>query len=229
MIAIALSQSIEITHVSCIAAGLGGVTHDGGMPSVDPTEPPRERLLRAADLFAEEGIRAVGITRVLESANTPIATLYRLFGSKDGLVAAFLERRDQQQRVMTEREVDRRAQDGKGKALAVFDYIDDISTESDYRGCTFINAAVETADRNHPLTHIAVGHKQHTEDIFARYLAEAGLREPENLAKQLRLLVDGVFVQSQMQTSDAVSQAKSAAAVLIDNALDRQARSSDTA
>lgn len=188
------------------------------------TRPPRERLLRAARLFYTEGVRAVGINRVLHEAKTPIMSLYRLFGSKDGLVEAFLVDRDQRVRAKFEREVQRRADTGRDKALAVFDVLGTVVADPEYRGCMFINVAVEMADRDHPFTAISVAHKKHAQDLFARYLTEAGLADPALLARQLRMLMDGVFVSAQLQVSDAAQEARAAAAVLIDAALAAQRR-----
>jgi AcrR family transcriptional regulator len=178
--------------------------------------------MRAADLFYTEGIRAVGIDRVLREAGTPVASLYRLFGSKDGLIEAYLVDKDQRVRAKFEREVDKLADNGRDKALAVFDVLGAVVADAAYRGCTFINVAVEMADRDHPFTAIAVAHKQHARDLFARYLTEAGITDPEPLATQLRMLMDGVFVSTQMRASDAAREARAAAAVLIDAALAAQ-------
>jgi AcrR family transcriptional regulator len=187
--------------------------------TVRDEHPPRERLLRAAHLFYTEGIRAVGINRVLEQARTPIMSLYRLFGSKEGLVEAYLVDKDERVRAKFEREVERLADNGRDKALAVFDVLGAVVADPEYRGCAFINVAVEMADRDHPLTAIAVAHKAHAQDLFARYLTEAGLTEPDLLATQLRMLMDGVFVSAQMRVSAAAAEARAAAAVLIDAAL----------
>lgn len=178
--------------------------------------------MRAADLFYTEGIRAVGIDRVLREAGTPVASLYRLFGSKDGLVEAYLVDKDQRVRAKFEREVDKLADNGRDKALAVFDVLGAVVADADYRGCTFINVAVEMADQDHPFTAISVAHKEHARDLFAGYLAEAGIADPEPLATQLRMLMDGVFVSTQMRASDAAREARAAAAVLIDAALAAQ-------
>jgi AcrR family transcriptional regulator len=59
-----------------------------------PASSARERLLAAADeLFYEEGIHTVGIDRIIEQAGVAKATLYSLFGSKDGLIRAYLQAR----------------------------------------------------------------------------------------------------------------------------------------
>ena len=67
--------------------------------SVTPTAAPdrtsaRERLLAAAnELFYAEGIRTVGIDRIIEHAGVAKASLYNTFGSKDELIRAYLGQR----------------------------------------------------------------------------------------------------------------------------------------
>src|SRR5256885_2049647 len=66
----------------------------------------RERLLDAANqLFYEEGVRTVGVDRVVERAGVAKATLYTLFGNKDGLVRAYLMARDEAIRERITREI----------------------------------------------------------------------------------------------------------------------------
>jgi len=189
------------------------------------TQKPRERLMAAAQLFYTEGIRAVGINRVLEEAQTPIMSLYRNFGSKEGLVEEYLVERDKQVRALFEREVERIADTPEERVLAVFDVLGDVVSAADYRGCSFINVAVEMADTEHPLVAIAVSHKQFVRETFSRYLADAGLRETEPLATQLLMLMDGVFVSAQMHSDhkDTALKGRMAAEVLVDAALAAQA------
>ena len=70
--------------------------------------------MAAADLFYTEGIRAVGINRLLEEAQTPIMSLYRIFGSKEGLVEEFLRDKGRQdpRAVRTRGRAHRRDADG---------------------------------------------------------------------------------------------------------------------
>lgn len=186
---------------------------------------PRERLMTAAQLFYTEGIRAVGINRVLEEAQTPIMSLYRNFGSKEGLVEEYLADRDKKVRALFEREVERIADTPEERVLAVFDVLGAVISAADYRGCSFINVAVEMADPEHPLVAIAVSHKKFVREIFSRYLADAGLRETEPLATQLLMLMDGVFVSAQMHSDhkDTALKARMAAEVLVGAALAAQA------
>jgi AcrR family transcriptional regulator len=189
------------------------------------SQAPRERLMTAAELFYKEGIRAVGINRVLEEAQAPIMSLYRIFGSKEGLVEEFLLDKDQRVRALFEREVERIADTPKERALAMFDVLGQVIGRPDYRGCTFINVAVEMADPQHPFVGIAVSHKAFVREAFAKYLAEAGLRETEPLASQLVMLMNGVFVTAQMHSNheEIARQGRMAAEVLVDAALAAQA------
>lgn len=181
--------------------------------------------MSAAELFYTEGIRAVGINRLLDEAQAPIMSLYRIFGSKEGLVEEFLIDKDKRVRALFEREVERIADTPRERVLAMFDVLGQLVNGADYRGCTFINVAVEMADPEHSFVAIAVAHKEFVREAFARYLSEAGLRETEPLATQLLMLVDGVFVSAQMHAShdDTALKGRMAAEVLLDAAFAAQA------
>lgn len=189
------------------------------------TRDPRQRLMTAAELFYTEGIRAVGINRLLEEAQAPIMSLYRIFGSKEGLVEEFLVDKDKRVRELFEREVERVASTPRERVLAMFDVLGQLIASPDYRGCTFINVAVEMADPEHRFVGISVQHKEFVRAAFSRYLEDAGLRETEPLATQLLMLVDGVFVSAQMRIDrkEIASQGRQAAEVLLDAALRAQA------
>lgn len=186
---------------------------------------PRERLMAAAQLFYTDGIRAVGVNRLLQEAQTPIMTLYRHFGSKEGLVEAFLVDKDRRIRAKFEREVEQAADTGRERVLAAFDFLGRLIESPEYRGCTFLNVAVEMGDQD-TFVDIAVAHKTFVREIFARYLTQAGLRETEPLATQLLILMNGVFVTAQMRSTfkDAAAQARMAAEVLVDAALAAEAK-----
>lgn len=185
---------------------------------------PRQRLMAAADLFYTEGVRAVGINRLLEEAQAPIMSLYRIFGSKEGLVEEFLLDKDKRVRALFEREVERLADTPKERILAMFDVLGQLIAKADYRGCTFINVAVEMADTEHPFVRIAVAHKDFVRESLSAHLADAGIRETEPLATQLLMLLDGVFVSAQMHANHehTARQGRMAAEVLVNAALAAQ-------
>jgi AcrR family transcriptional regulator len=190
------------------------------------TTPPSERLLKAAHLFYNEGIRAVGINRVLAAADTPIMTLYRNFGSKDGLVEAYLRRRDERVREKFDTQVAERATNGRDKILAVFDVLGEVFEDPQYRGCAFINASVEFVPSDHPIKAIAVAHKDAVRARFAEYAQEAGAEDPDSLATRLMLVMDGAFVAADMRGDASVArEARAAAEALLNAALPRKRRS----
>ena len=182
---------------------------------------PRDRLLTAADdLFYKEGIRNVGINRVLEQSQTPIMTLYRHFGSKDGLAAAYLDRRGERTQEVVKSEVERRASTPREKILATFDIVREGFEETDYRGCAFLNATVDMASPDHEVAKIARHHKDAGRQWFAELATEAGAPDPTELAIQLSVLLDGATAAAVLyRDSSGAASARSAAETLIDAAL----------
>src|ERR687895_1242404 len=108
---------------------------------------PRERVLDTAyELFSRRGIRAVGIDEVVVRAGVAKATLYRHFPSKDDLVLAFLERREERwTRDWVEAEARRRGETPEEQLLAIFDAFDEWFRRDDFEGCSFVNVLLEVA------------------------------------------------------------------------------------
>src|SRR5918992_4466776 len=100
---------------------------------------PRERVLETAyELFSRRGIRAVGVDEVIDRAEVAKATLYRHFPSKDDLVLAFLERREQLwTRELVEAGARERGATPEEQLLAIFDVFDEWFQQDDYEGCSF--------------------------------------------------------------------------------------------
>ncbi len=193
--------------------------HDGTERQAERRGSARERLLAAADdLFYEEGVHTVGIDRIIERADVAKATLYSTFGSKDGLVRAYLEARydGRQQRITrqlagyaTPRE----------RLLGVFDVLGDLFAEPGYRGCAFVNASAESQPGS-TAEQVSDAYRGWTRDLFVRLATEAGAADPATLARRVQLLYDGATTSARMDhdpTSAAI--AKAAAEVLLDAAL----------
>src|SRR5258708_39908153 len=89
--------------------------------SAPPTENARERiLLTAYDLFARHGIRAVGVDRIVAESGVAKTTLYRHFASKDDLVVAAVELREELwSRDWLQHEVERRGGPASARLLAI--------------------------------------------------------------------------------------------------------------
>ena len=167
--------------------------------SVDKHEgiSPRERILAAAsDLFYRHGIRAVGVEAIAEAAKTNKMTLYRHFPSKDELVAEYL-------RCLAEKAKsnwDRREADHPGDPLAqVRAWLEEMAARvtSGERGCPLANAAVELPDKDHPARRVIEAFKTAQRERLIQLCAAAALEEPELLADELFLLLEGARVTAQ--------------------------------
>src|SRR5579862_2575192 len=156
----------------------------------------RERILETAyELFSRRSIRAVGIDEVIERAGVAKATLYRHFPSKDDLVLAFLERREQRwTKGWVEAEARRRGSTPEGSLLAIFDLFDGWFQQDDFDGCSFINVLLETNDLAHPVGHASAAYLANIREIIRTLADEAGLRDPDNFAHSWHILMKGSIV-----------------------------------
>jgi AcrR family transcriptional regulator len=178
----------------------------------------RERLLASAnELFYNEGIHTVGIDRVIEHAGVAKASLYNTFGSKDQLVRAYLEGR---QVSVTERitQAVERYDTPRERLLAVFEGQQDLFAQPGYRGCAFARASAESQPGD--LAEQATEqYRQWVRALLSRLAAEAGVPDPEVLARQLHLLYEGSSQSARMDHDPgAAATARAAAATLLDAA-----------
>jgi AcrR family transcriptional regulator len=177
----------------------------------------RERLLQtASDLFYNEGIRAVGIDAIIAKAGVAKMTLYNHFASKDELVVEFLKRRDERWMTSFRESVERRTKNPQRRLLAVFDALEEWFQSDDFRGCAFINAAAELADRNHPAHKVALEHKARLRAYILDLAKAAEVPAPKRLTDRLFLLVEGAIVTASMEgNSESARQARHAARALL--------------
>ncbi|WP_191245599.1 TetR/AcrR family transcriptional regulator [Amycolatopsis deserti] len=173
----------------------------------------RERLVQTAeDLFYAEGIRAVGVERLLEESGVGRASFYRHFASKDDLVETVLSERDRQWRQLLAEGVAARGD----HPLAVFDFLAERFARADYRGCAFINAMAEIGDADAAVYRLARAHKAAVTDYLAGLLEKAGYASSATLAAQLMLLIDGALVTALRERSaEPAHRAKAVAEALL--------------
>ena len=177
----------------------------------------RERLLAAAnELFYREGVHTVGIDRIIEQAGVAKASLYKTFGSKDELVRAYLEgrRTRSSDRIATAIESQT---DPREAILAVFDAMGAWMAEPTYNGCAFAAATSET--HSSTVDEVTVAYRSWVRDTFARLATDAGLANPDELARQLQLLYDGAAQSARMDGDPTAARtARSIAAALLASA-----------
>jgi AcrR family transcriptional regulator len=179
-----------------------------------PHEKPtmKERILETADrLFYLRGIRAVGVDTIAAEIGISKRTLYNHFPSKDELIAAYLERRFTRAPASDKPPVE--------QILGTFDRLERGFASKGFRGCPFVNAVAELGAGDHSVRKIAVAFKESRRIWFRDLLKQLGVADPEGLATQLTLLVDGSIAQDLVRNDPSMARAaKEAARVLLANA-----------
>ncbi|MBD9647951.1 TetR/AcrR family transcriptional regulator [Ensifer sp. PDNC004] len=155
----------------------------------------RDLIVAAAEkLFYAEGIRAVSVDAVAEAAGVTKRTLYYHFDSKDALIAAYLEGRDQPNLKLFRKWFDAGDGDIADKVEAIFVNLARAARHPKWKGCGFLRTSAELANMpGHPAIRIGAAHKKKFEAWMAETFTEAGTAEPAMLAKQILLLLDGSF------------------------------------
>jgi len=192
------------------------------MTSIDdvatPAAPPRERILKAAyELFSRRGIRAVGTDEVIERAVVARATLYRHFATKNDLVLAVLERREQLwTHGLIEAQSQQRGNTPEEQLLAIFDVMHDWFQNRDgYEGCSFINVLLELG-ADHPAGRASIAHIDHVRDIVRHRAVAAGLHDVEVFAQSWHILMKGAIILAAVGDLDAAQHAQKMARALIE-------------
>src|SRR5512132_3144883 len=158
----------------------------------------RERILEAATrLFLRDGFRAVGVDTIIAEAGVAKMTLYAHFPSKDDLIVAYLERANEQFWEWLDG-ASAGVDDPRARLVAMFDAVGTLANSRQCLGCTFQGTAAEFPDPEHPGHRVALAHKQAVLARLGTLAREADLRDPEALADQLLLLMDGAWVAARM-------------------------------
>lgn len=191
------------------------------------SEQTREHVLAvAADLFYASGIRSTGIDTVAARAEVAPTTLYRLFDSKDDLVAAYVERCSERYRAALGRATAPGTGTPRERILAIFDvFARDVGSGS-CRGCPFLMVLTEYPDPESPAHRRAVAHKDWVRDLFHQLVGELGaatpLSAPAALADQLALVAEGVYGSMQaLGPAGPATHGRALAEILIDRTCSR--------
>lgn len=167
----------------------------------------RERILEcASSLFYRQGVRAVGVDLVVASAGVAKTSLYRHFRTKDDLIVAFLEREDVDFWATWDGVAAKHADDPAGELDAHMRWIGERLTRANYRGCPQINVAAEFPEQDHPSRQVARAHMQGLRSRLDTIATRLGIAQPDALAAQLALLVNGAFVSSELLKDDNATE-----------------------
>ncbi|MBB5122191.1 TetR family transcriptional regulator [Streptomyces eurocidicus] len=175
-----------------------------------------DRLLDAAEtLFYGHGVQAVGMDRIRAASGVSLKRLYQCFASKEELVEAYLRRRDRRWRGALAAHV-AAVPSAAVRPLAVFDWLEAWFGEPDFRGCAFINAFGEMGAGSAAVAEAARDHKAEVRGYLLGLVRAAGATDPEPLADQLALVVDGAITTAAVTGApEAAARARDAAAVLL--------------
>ncbi|MFI1096874.1 TetR/AcrR family transcriptional regulator [Streptomyces sp. NPDC020917] len=165
------------------------------MTTTTPRPGSRDRLLdAAAELFYREGT-GTGIDALCRAAGVSKRSMYQLFGSKDEVLAAALERQQPG--------LEARLLPGPGepeapraRILYVFERLADAADSADFQGCPFLAAQVELKDPGHPASVVAARSKERMADFFRAEAGRGGAARPDLLARQLMVVYDGASVRA---------------------------------
>jgi AcrR family transcriptional regulator len=154
----------------------------------------RERILAtASELFYREGIRAIGVDTVVERSGVSKTSLYRLFESKDALIAAFAAEQDRSFWVWWDHIEEQHADDPRALLNALLSGIAKRIGRPAYRGCPFLNLTAEFPDPEHPGRVLARSNKQELRARLASIVARLGAADPDRVASQLALIINGAY------------------------------------
>lgn len=182
-----------------------------------PVTSARERILTAAyELFGRRGIRAVGTDEVIERAGVAKATLYRHFPTKNALVLAVLDRREQLWTIgLVETQSRLRGAGPEGQLLAIFDVFHDWFQDRDgFEGCSFVNVLLELGT-DHPAGQASVTYLDKLRDIVRKRAVAAGLADVDSFARSWHILMQGSIISAAEGDLDAARRAQQMARTLI--------------
>jgi AcrR family transcriptional regulator len=186
-------------------------------PPAAPAASSRDRLLdAAAQMFYDQGVH-IGVDTVCKAAGVSKRTMYKLFDSKDELVAAGLERiaPDYQAALLPP------ADDGRSpreRILHVFERLEHLEPVKDFRGCPYVAVAVQLKSPEHPASLVARRQKDGLTSFFRHEAERGGAHVPALLARQLTLVFDGASARSVVQAHSLDGLAVATATTLLDAA-----------
>ena len=187
------------------------------MSGATVTKPARERILDTAfRLFYAHGPRGVGVDTVIAQSSVAKATLYKHFPRKDDLVLAYLDKVDQTWFGQLRAAARTAGEAPRAQLVAMFDALNTACRREGYHGCAFINTAAET-EAGSDVHARTVEHKNVVRAWVTDLARRAGATDPDLLARQLTLLIDGGLSGGVLDADPATpTAAKAAAQVLVE-------------
>jgi AcrR family transcriptional regulator len=176
-------------------------------------------MVAAYELFARNGIKAVGVDGIIAHAGVAKMTFYRHFPSKDDLVIAFLDRR---RKVWShdwlEAEVKRRAPTPSQRLIAIFDVFDEWFQRDDFEGCSFIRTLLETFGSNGKVADAARFQLADIRLMLRGFAEEAGVSQPDEFVRTWQILMEGSIIAAADGDKLAARRARRVGELLLESA-----------
>ena len=167
-------------------------------PEATQVPSPRQRILAAArELFYARGLRGVSVDEIAAAARTNKMTLYRHFESKDLLIVEYLRQLATESDAAWEKLARMHPGDPLAQLRAWVNHLGNSIADPVNRGCALANAAVEIPEKDHPARAVIEQHKTQLREHIAKLCQAAGFVEPERLADEIFLLLEGARVNMQ--------------------------------
>ncbi|WP_170410069.1 TetR/AcrR family transcriptional regulator [Ruegeria atlantica] len=181
----------------------------------------RDELVRKAlQVFYRDGFHATGMDKLVVETGVSKTSMYKHFRSKEDLILAALQLRDESFRKWFLCRVEELADTPADQLIASFDVLGEWFQEDSFRGCMFIKAGAEYQEQDHPIHVHAATYKKLMLEFLTDLARKAGARDPKALGCQLLLLQEGAIVTAVLvKNCDPAKDAKTAARVLLENAL----------
>lgn len=184
-----------------------------------PRAEAQEIILNAAEmLFYKEGTHAVSVDAIVEQAGLNKMSVYRQFSSKTDLVLAYLERKQAAFRDEWTASMAKHPGQPREQLIQFFRDLAQKASAEEFRGCCFLNIAVEFPDKSHPARQLVCAHQKELTEKFAEIVTTLGASNPTELAYTLILLMEGTYADSQTYGTD--SQAIAMLPVIVEKLID---------
>jgi AcrR family transcriptional regulator len=165
---------------------------------VTQAQDAQAQILTAIDeLFYLEGARAVGVDAVVKRAGVNKMSLYRQFESKDALLLHYLARRDERFWAYFEGSLAKHPGKPREQLLQFFIDVAERAQKPGYRGCPFVNIAVEFPDPAHAVRNVVTDNKRRLMARLLELATQSGARDPQGLANGIALLIEGAYTATQ--------------------------------
>ena len=140
----------------------------------------------------------MGVDALLKEANVARRSLYEHFGGKDGLVAAVLRRASDEDLAWYEAALAGHTEP-RARLLGLFDRLDELVSDPDFRGCRYFASDLAFAEPAHPAHAETAAYRRRIRALLVRELEALGHARPEHAAEQLHLLIEGALVAGATQ------------------------------